>query len=189
MRAFILLSASVLAACSGGPQTLEDIERAEAEANRAALLELRDRGAARRAAEPASEGSAAATQVPTLPTVVLRPDTGPPALTPDGALRREAVVAFHERGPHALLGAVELLPAPGGGAFQLGTIDARDGAFVTSAGLRTGDVVRRVNGHGIVDPDAFLAAWDGIVDADELVVVGERDGQPLELRWPIVDAP
>lgn len=187
MRTSALLLLALITACAGPQQGPAESNDREAELNQQALLELRERGAAERAAAAQAD---AARAVPELPTQVLRPITGPPALTPAGDLRRDAVVAFHALGPHALLGAVELIPAQRDGStigFTLGQIQP-GGAFISEAGLQTGDIVRRVNGRSIVLPDDFMEVFDTLPEADELVVDVLRGQEELELRWAIVDA-
>lgn len=190
MRTPAMLALVFFAACAGPQQAASDASDGasdrEADLNQQALIELRERGAAERAEDAAEE---AARAVPDLPTQVLTPLTGPPALTPAGDLRRDAVVAFHARGPHALLGAVELIPAQREGStigFTIGAVHP-SGTFVTAAGLETGDIVRRVNGRSVVLPDDFMEVFDALPEADELVLDVLRGAAEMELRWAIVD--
>lgn len=152
---------------------------AEREANRAALMEIQSRETPER---PEVMNDAP-------PVVVLRPET-PSALDANGALRRTAVDAFLAEGPHAVLGAAALVPARNASGSVLGfRIEAitSDGAFLTAAGLQTGDVVTKVNGQSIVLPDQFMSAWEAMDDADRLRVEVLRDGDELVLEWPIAE--
>ena len=53
--------------------------------------------------------------------------------------------------------------------------------------LQAGDVVTRVNGHAIEEPDQFMAVWTELKSSRELTVDVERDGAPRTLRWTIAD--
>jgi type II secretory pathway component PulC len=53
--------------------------------------------------------------------------------------------------------------------------------------LQAGDVVTRVNGRPIEQPDQFMAVWTALRSSSELVVDVERDGAPRRLRWQIRD--
>jgi type II secretory pathway component PulC len=51
--------------------------------------------------------------------------------------------------------------------------------------LRPGDTIVRVNGESIERPEAFKAVWDSLVDAKEIVLEIERDGQASKLHYTI----
>ncbi len=53
--------------------------------------------------------------------------------------------------------------------------------------LQAGDVVTRVNGRPIEQPDEFMAVWSELRSSHELVVDVERAGAPRTLRWTIAD--
>jgi type II secretory pathway component PulC len=53
--------------------------------------------------------------------------------------------------------------------------------------LQAGDVVTRVNGHAIEQPDQFMAVWDGLRRESQLVVDVQRNGAARTLRWTIAD--
>jgi type II secretory pathway component PulC len=53
--------------------------------------------------------------------------------------------------------------------------------------LQAGDVVTRVNGHAIEQPDQFMAVWDGLRKESQLVVDVQRNGALRTLRWTIAD--
>jgi hypothetical protein len=57
----------------------------------------------------------------------------------------------------------------------------------SSAALRPGDVVLRVNGQSIERPEQFKNVWDSLATASEIVLQSEREGAPRELRYRIVD--
>jgi hypothetical protein len=47
--------------------------------------------------------------------------------------------------------------------------------------------VVRINGGAIERPNQFMKVWEQLPDRQELVVDMVRGGQPLTLRYPIVD--
>ena len=53
--------------------------------------------------------------------------------------------------------------------------------------LQAGDVVTRVNGKPIEQPDQFMAVWTALRTEKELVVETERAGAMRTLRWTIAD--
>lgn len=56
-----------------------------------------------------------------------------------------------------------------------------------SLDLRPGDVVTHINGRSIERPEQAVAVWEELRTADDLVVHYRRDGEPLALRFRIVD--
>jgi hypothetical protein len=192
MRTVGLVLCSLLLGC-GSPQSASG--SSEQDANRAALVELRARGQAERAAAALDEsasgsGAVAVGEVPVLPTLVLAPDRGPSALTDAGALRRSGITTFCAGGPHMVLGAVEMLPASVDGrvvGFAMQSIHTERGAWLLAAGVQEGDVVTRVNGRSILMPDAFMEIWESLPEADEISVRLLRNGEELDLSWPVVD--
>ena len=62
-----------------------------------------------------------------------------------------------------------------------------DPRFWRGVDLRPGDVVVRVNGFGIERPDDAMQAFGSLEVASELKVEYEREGQPRELHFEIVD--
>ncbi len=188
----LMIAALALCACapsleSARPQTGESVlggpDRTdeEREANRAALAELRARAETAPQPPPAAEPP---------PVVVLAPEL-PQALTADGALKGSIVDAFVAQGPHALLGAVSVVPArqstDGVSGFRIESFN-RGGEFLTAAGLQVDDVVTRVNGRSIVMPDDFMAVWAGVPEAESLRVDVSRAGEPVVLEWVIDDS-
>lgn len=188
-RLIVPLALLALGACSGATNTLPDepILRGEGrsaqerELNRAALEELRQRTAESPPAQSAPDDA--------LEVVVLQPERDS-ALTDDGALKRSAVLAFVELGPHALLGAVTMVPArtDSGSARGFELVEFLEGGgFLAEGGLRPGDVVTAVNGRSILLPDAFMAVWESLDEAESLSVELLRDGEEMTLEWPIRD--
>ena len=63
----------------------------------------------------------------------------------------------------------------------------RDAAFWSGVDLRPGDVVTAVNGFPIERPEQAQTAFDSLEVASELRVAYDRDGQPKEFAYAIVD--
>jgi hypothetical protein len=53
--------------------------------------------------------------------------------------------------------------------------------------LRPGDTVLRVNGRSVERPEEFKQVWDGLANAQELVIEIQRDSRPSRLRFTIAD--
>jgi type II secretory pathway component PulC len=53
--------------------------------------------------------------------------------------------------------------------------------------LRAGDVVTRINGLPIEQPEQFMQVWEGARFRRDLTVDIVRDGAPRTLRWAIAD--
>ncbi len=62
-----------------------------------------------------------------------------------------------------------------------------DPAFWKGVDVRPGDVIVRVNGMPIEHPEEALEAFHSLEKASELRVFYEREGDPRELTYPIVD--
>lgn len=190
----VAVLALALVACRPGPaaspwdadnqgfgQTEREREE-EAEANRLALATLIERARERAAETPGDDAPPR-----NLDVVVLEP----PSTTwnADGSIRSDAVDAFHARGPHAILGALE---------FEVVHLDGRPlgyrinrfaphGRWIEDAGVATGDVITHVNGQQLIDPEQFLAAWETLPDVDAIDVQIWRDGTTVALGWPVRD--
>jgi type II secretion system protein C len=62
-----------------------------------------------------------------------------------------------------------------------------DAAFWSGVDLKPGDVVTAVNGFPIEHPEQAQTAFESLEVASELRVAIERDGQPREIVYAIVD--
>jgi hypothetical protein len=163
----------------------------EDEANMEALLELMARGEAEGAPEVmVADGSLNAPMIPEgmppLPLVVTAPES---ALTDAGELKRSFVISFWQRGPHALLGSVELVPGRVDGRLLGLQVQAigESGGFLTEAGILPGDIIMSVNGEDVIFPEQFMELWDAMPDAEQLTVRLLRGEDVQTLQWPIVD--
>ncbi len=93
-------------------------------------------------------------------------------------------------GPGTFLGELEVEPVLVKGRFHGWRIVAfRDPARWSKVDLKPGDVVLKVNDHTLERPEDAMVPWQSLAIADELRVSYERDGQPHELRYEIVDDP
>jgi type II secretory pathway component PulC len=104
-------------------------------------------------------------------------------------LSRSEVDAVLAQSPGYFLQHVETRPQFQGGHFhgwRLVSFFPGDPRFA-GVDLQAGDVVTRVNGHPIEQPDQFMAVWTALRSSQELVVDVERDGAPRTLRWQIRD--
>jgi hypothetical protein len=163
----------------------------EDEANMAALLELMARAESDDApmvmiADGSLNTPIVPEGVPVLPLVVTAPES---ALTESGELKRSFVLSFLQRGPHALLAAVELVPGRIDGrllGLQVQSI-RESGEFLTEAGISPGDIILSVNGEEVLFPDQFMQIWEAVPGADTLTVRLLRDGNTQTLEWTIFD--
>jgi S1-C subfamily serine protease len=108
----------------------------------------------------------------------------------DHTLARSSVHSVVAQGLGAFLQHVELddRPALVGGKFRGFRIAAlRDGSFWSGVDLKAGDVVTAVNGFPIERPEQAQKAFESLDVSSELRVSYERDGQPRELVYPIVN--
>jgi type II secretory pathway component PulC len=114
----------------------------------------------------------------------------PAPITPSpGTLRRAELVRVLDAAPGNFLRHVQTEPRFHGGRFtgwRLTAFYPGDSRF-SGVDLQAGDVVVRVNGRSIEQPEQLMVVWDALRQAPELVVELERDGRPRTLRWTIVD--
>jgi type II secretion system protein C len=106
------------------------------------------------------------------------------------ALARSTVHAAVTDGLGVFLQHVEVddQPVMVGGRFHGFRIAAlKDADFWAGVDLKAGDVVTSVNGFPIERPEQAQTALDSLEAASELRVAFERDGQPHELVYAIVD--
>lgn len=112
------------------------------------------------------------------------------AVPPDHTLTRSTVRAVVSQGLGGFLQHVDLddKPVLVGGKFRGFRIAVlRDAAFWSGVDLKPGDVVTRVNGFPIERPEQAQRAFESLGVASELRVSYERDGEPRELVYAIVE--
>jgi type II secretory pathway component PulC len=112
------------------------------------------------------------------------------AVPSDHVLARSTIRAAVSEGLGAFLQHVDLddRPVLAGGKFRGFRIAAlRDAPFWSGVDLKPGDVVTRINGFPIERPEQAQTAFEALQVASELRVSYDRDGEPRELVYSIVD--
>lgn len=106
-----------------------------------------------------------------------------------GTIRRGDLVRMLDQSPALFLRRVDSEPRFEAGRFRGWQINAVFPGDPRFAGIdvRRGDVVTRVNGQPIEQPDQFIVVWQALRQARELRVDLLRNGQPHVARWSIVD--
>ena len=104
-------------------------------------------------------------------------------------LRRSALRRTVDAGLGRWLQTVSVDPLLARGHFRGWIIRSlnMDDACYAGVDLRTGDVVTRVNGHGVEHPEEALDVWTKLPGSSELVIDFLRDGQARKVRFGIVD--
>jgi type II secretion system protein C len=131
------------------------------------------------------------------PSSALVPAAAPKAARPaapapldDHHLARSVVHDVVSQGLGTFLQHVDVADQPvlAGGKFHGFRIAAlRDSPFWEGVDLKPGDVVTRVNGFPIEHPEQAQTAFESLDVSSELRVDYERDGQPRELVYAIVE--
>ncbi|MBV9948909.1 MAG: hypothetical protein JOZ69_18820 [Myxococcales bacterium] len=113
-------------------------------------------------------------------------------MDPARGIPRSIIRAAVAQGLGAFLQHVELddKPVRVAGRFHGFRITALRGpTYWSGVDLKPGDVVTRINGFPIERPEQAQTAFESLAVASELRVSYERDGEPRELVYPIVDDP
>ena len=109
--------------------------------------------------------------------------------TPPGAIPRAELARVLDESPGFFLQHVQTEPRFTHGRFhgwRLVSFFPGDARFAGIA-LQAGDVITRVNGKPIEQPDQFMTVWTELRTSKELVVDVERAGAARTLRWTIAD--
>jgi type II secretory pathway component PulC len=120
------------------------------------------------------------------------PRTAPPsseAPSPPGVIRRSELARVLDTSPGYFLQHVQTEPRFRAGRFagwRLVSFFPGDARFA-GVDLQAGDVVTRINGRPIEQPDQFMRVWTELRSSNQLVVDVERDGAARTLRWIIAD--
>ncbi len=121
------------------------------------------------------------------------PSAAVPAAAPPSSahtVARSAIRAAVAQGLGAFLQHVDLddQPVRLGGKFRGFRIAGLHGAeFWAGVDLKPGDVITRVNGFPIERPEQAQTAFESLQVASELRVSYDRDGEPREIVYAIVD--
>jgi general secretion pathway protein C len=125
----------------------------------------------------AAEAPAPATTTPSLPA------------RPKGTIYRAELNEVLDKSPGLFFQQVESQPYFVGGRFEGWRLisffpgDARFGDIE----LKPGDVVTKINGMPIEQPDQFIRVWESMRSATELAVAVERGGERRTLAWKILE--
>lgn len=108
-----------------------------------------------------------------------------PAVTRVGAhhfrVERAAVLAARRHAP-----TVRLQPVTRGGQLAgARVLGARPGTLVHRAGVRSGDVIRAVDGAPLHGPAQGVEAWGRLMRGEPVRVTVTRDGRSVELTWEL----
>jgi general secretion pathway protein C len=98
---------------------------------------------------------------------------------------RSAIDAILESQAQLMRG-VRVRPQGAGGegaGLRLGRV--RRGTLLDLIGLRTGDVVRAINGFDLADPQRALEAYGRLRTADDLKLELQREGKPVHIDYRI----
>ena len=134
-------------------------------------------------------GGAAPTAAPVTASAPRPAHAAAPALD-EHHLARSVVHDVVSQGLGSFLQHVDIADQPvlAAGKFHGFRIAAlKDSPFWQGVDLKPGDVVVRVNGFPIEHPEQAQTAFDSLEVSSELRVDYERDGQPRELVYAIVD--
>jgi type II secretory pathway component PulC len=94
-------------------------------------------------------------------------------------------------GPGWMLSKVPLEPVRGTDRKFVGfrIVSVFDGSPTAERfGVRPGDMLLQVQRQRIVTPGDLLTAYQRAKGASEIAVEVQRDGKPVSLRWPVLDA-
>ena len=100
-----------------------------------------------------------------------------------GGIARKELERFLVQGAQWFIQLVRVRPAFRHGRFFGWRILAYHGP----GPIHTGDIVKQVNGRPVERPEQFMAVWQHLGRASELVVALHRDGKATTLRYPIID--
>ena len=116
-------------------------------------------------------------------------DATPLPSTAPGSIARSELAKVLDASPGYFLQHVQTEPRFTHGRFhgwRLVSFFPGDNRFA-GVDIQAGDVVTRINGKPIEQPDQFMVVWTELRAARELVVDVERSGAARTLRWTIAD--
>ena len=132
-------------------------------------------------AAPSSAPATAASPKPAHPAA--------PAPLDDHHLARSSVHDVVSQGLGSFLQHVDVADQPvlAAGKFHGFRIAALRDSFLQGVDLKPGDVITSVNGFPIEHPEQAQTAFESLEVSSELRVAYERDGQPREIVYAIID--
>lgn len=136
--------------------------------------------------ESAADEAAPPSPAPPPAPVVAAPSAAP---GPPGTIARLELERVLSESPGAFLAKVDPQPTFDGARFRgwrLNSFFPGDDRF-RGVDLRAGDVVTRVNGLPVEQPEQFIQVWEGARFRHDLTVDLVRDGKPHHLAWTIAD--
>jgi len=101
-----------------------------------------------------------------------------------GVVDRAGLTAIVEQGLGRMLGRLQLRPTLEGNRFRGFRVAGLDAQWSTS-GVRTGDIITRLNGQPIERPEQAMVAFDSLRVASEIAVEIVRDSKPMRLRYRV----
>ncbi len=115
----------------------------------------------------------------------------PPIPSSDGTVARRDLLEVLDQGVGSFLAGVEIEPYFRDERFAGWEIHSfwPDDPRYAVVGLRSGDVVTRVNGHEIKRPTQLAELWTELREARTIEIAGFRDGAPFLLQLRVVGDP
>ncbi len=74
----------------------------------------------------------------------------------------------------------------GGDVVGMRVSRVRNGTLLDSIGIRTGDIIKSINGFDLTNPQKALEAYGRLQSATELKVEIERGGKPVTLEYQLI---
>jgi hypothetical protein len=135
----------------------------------------------------------AAQPPPTSPTdntaeVSAHPSAMQPPREEQHTITRRELVAFLDQGIPQTLQQIPMQPVFEKGnllGYRVEVLFPDRPELAASAGIRVGDVIRRVNGLAVQRPEDLWSVWEGLRKSDRFSVEVVRAGQPLHLIWSV----
>ncbi|HZO11783.1 MAG TPA: serine protease [Polyangiaceae bacterium] len=123
-----------------------------------------------------------------VPAATAEPEAPPPKEGPVKEIHRVQLDAVLLQGPHPVLQSVDYEEVLEGGKFVGWRIRELPYEW-RGVELQSGDIVTAINTIPLEKPEEMWAAWTTLSVASELKVSYLRDGEPRELRLPIIGSP
>jgi hypothetical protein len=183
----LLFVALVGGSCASSPKPVEGPPPTAAEAARGeSTAPLGESPTPIADAPPPSSDTPAAPASAPAPAVAATAGT---ATTTSGVIARADYERMLSQSPGAFLAHVDPAPTFRDHRFsgwRLNAFFPGDARFAGS-GIRVGDIVTRINGRSVEQPDDFSQVWQNARYRRDLTVEILRDGVPRKLSWTIAD--